>query len=127
MLDLNEKDLADLKIWKLKRLFALKKEKNSYTEGTFWILHKVYTDAAGKTNKRDVQAGLVAIKSFIESLNQQRTMQIFRENDADGYYSYYCGLFSNREEAERHLKELQKKGLNGFVVAFKNEGHVVSR
>ena len=55
------------------------------------------------------------------------TQTIFLQYHADGSYTYYSGLFSQRADAELHQKELLKKGLKGFVVAFSNEGRVVSR
>ncbi|GEM_PF-4459700 len=78
LLNLDQRDLEDLEIRKKARLFELKKQKNGYTEGTYRILHRVYTEGAGRGNQRDMRAGLTAIRQFIHSLNPDRTRQVLR-------------------------------------------------
>lgn len=80
LMDLSVQDIADLESEKRNRLFSLKKGKNAYTEGTFRILHKVYSEAAGKGGKRDMNAGLAAIRQFVTALNPDRILHISRMN-----------------------------------------------
>lgn len=78
LLNLDQRDLEDLEIRKKARLFDLKKNRTGYTEGTYRVLHRVYTEGAGRGHQRDMQAGLTAIRQFIHSLNPDRTRQVLR-------------------------------------------------
>lgn len=78
LLDLSAQDVVDLETWKQDRLFELKKEKSGYTEGTYRIMHKVYSEGAGKGGRRDMHAGLVAIRQFLGSLDPNKTLKTSR-------------------------------------------------
>lgn len=78
LLDLSTQDVVDLETWKQDRLFKLKEQKNGYTEGTYRIMHKIYSEAAGRGGKRDIHAGLAGIRQFLDTLNPNRTLQTSR-------------------------------------------------
>lgn len=94
LLNLDQRDLEDLEIRKKARLFDLKKNKTGYTEGTYRILHRVYTEGAGRGNQRDMQTGLTAIRQFIHSLNPDRTRQVLRTDPQ------YIALLGNGTPAQ---------------------------
>lgn len=97
---LSHQDVLQLEECKQARLYSLKKQKNGYTEGTYRIFHKIYADAAGKGEERDMRKGLSAISDFISKLDTEKTLSIKRDSPEylealkAGDPNKWLGLFS---------------------------------
>lgn len=79
-LGFNEKDVEEFKAMKTARMYKLAHQKNGYTEGTYKILHKVYSESAGRINKRNMHQGLLAVRAFLDGLDPKKTAGIKRDS-----------------------------------------------
>lgn len=96
----DEKEQGMLKALKTERFAALKKEGKgwwygrAYFEGTVKIIHKIFKQAAGNPNSRDISKGLLAVRNFIEraepgklailTRDDPRYCEIIRRGDING-------------------------------------------
>lgn len=79
-LGLNKQDTRQLQEIKQSRMYSLKKQRNGYTEGTFFILHKVFLDGAGRGNERDIHKGLLAVRDFLGKIDPRITTVVKRDS-----------------------------------------------
>lgn len=80
LLRLSIDDARRLEQCKEERFLRLRRERNGYTEGTFWILHRIYKEGAGLVSKRDMSSGLKKVRKFLDGLDPKKTLEVKRDS-----------------------------------------------
>lgn len=120
ILNLTETDITRLQENKMRRFHELRRQKSSYTEGVYRILHKVYKTGAGQSSARSeeqMRSGLQRVAEFVDGIDLKKTIKgkrtnkkyikLLEEGNPEAWVRYLHKKSEHNQEANSDTDSLQ--------------------